>query len=290
MAALVTVGAAACGHGGGTHMAAGRAARRPDGSAHVMQAAYAATRKARTAAFRFTETIQAGAGGGAAQPAPVTGSGRADFPAQAFTGSVNLPAGGNVRIILVHGTEYIGVPPAVRGQIPGQKPWVSLNLNKVSQAKLGASYSQLAAAGTNNPAQVLAQLSAVSSRVSAVGSATVAGVPTTEYRADVNLGEVAARTQATEGPAAAHAVRREIKALGTPMLPVDVWIGPHHLVRQIHYQVKTPRGSAGAGGGTAALTLTFTSFGGPVHATPPPASQTADITDMILRGAAAGAG
>jgi predicted RNA-binding protein YlxR (DUF448 family) len=257
-----------------------------------VQAAYTATTNAKTAAFRLDATIRAKSTSGSSQSATITGSGQADFATKAFTVSINAPSGGTIKILLVHGTEYLQVPAAARSQIPGRKAWVSVNLNKVSQAKLGASFSQVAAASSDNPTQVLSQLLAVSSGVSKVGHATVAGVPTTEYRARVSLDKVAAKVQAKEGPRAAQAIRQQIKALGATTVPVQVWVDAHHLVRQIRYQTPIPAASTGGptGSGTAVLTMTFTSFGTPVQLTPPPASQTTDITNQILQHAKASSG
>jgi hypothetical protein len=252
-------------------------------------AAYTATTNAKTAAFRLDAAIQAKSAGGSSQSATITGAGQVDFATKAFTLSVNAPSGGTIKILLVNGTGYLQVPAAARSQIPGHKAWVSVNLNKVSQVKLGATFSQLASAGNDNPAQALSQLSAVSGGVSKVGSAAVAGVPATEYRARVSLNKAAAKVQAKEGAKAAQAVRQEIKALGTATVPVEVWVDAHHLVRQIRYQAPIPAAGAGGpvGSGTAVLTMTFTSFGGPVHLSPPPASQTADITNEVLQQAKA---
>lgn len=291
VAALAGAGAAACGPGGGSHPAAGRGMPRSATAAHVVQAAYLATTKAKTASFRLDEMIRAKGSSGSSQSVAITGSGQVDFATKAFTASLNAPNGGAVKVLLDHGTEYIQVPAAVRSQIPVHKAWLSVNLNKVSKAKLGESFSQFAAAGNDNPAQLLSQLTAVSSGVSRVGQAVVAGVPTTEYQAQVNLNKVAARTQARQGPRAAQAFRQEIRALGTTTVPVRVWIDAQHRVRQIRSQTPLPAASPGGGGnGTAVLTLTFTRFGAPVHLSPPPASQTADITSVILQHAKASSG
>jgi hypothetical protein len=283
--ALVTVAAAAC----GSHPGPGRATGGPAGAGHAVLAAYTATTHAKTATFRLDAAIQAKSAGGSSRSAAITGSGQVDFATQAFTLRVNATSGATIKILLVNGTEYLQVPAAARSQIPGHKAWVSVNLNKVSQAKLGVAFSQLASAGNDNPAQALSQLPAVSGGVSTAGSATVAGVPTTEYRAQVSLDKVAAKVEAKEGAQAAQAVRQEIKALGTATVPVEVWIDAHHLVRQIRYQAPIPAASAGAptGSRTVVLTMTFTSFGGPVHLSPPPASQTAGITNEVLQQAKA---
>lgn len=182
---LAAVSAAACGPGGGgSHPGAASATGGSAGAGRAVQTAYKTTiAHAKAAAFRLSETIQANGAAGSSQHATLTGQGQADLVTHAFTVTLNAPGGGSIRVVLMHGIEYVQLPAAARSQIPGHKPWVSVDLNKVSQAKLGASFSQVAAARSDNPAQALTQLSGVSSRVSKVGSAAVAGVPTTEYRA-----------------------------------------------------------------------------------------------------------
>ena len=68
-----------------------------------------------------------------------------------------------------------------------------------------------------------------------------------------------------------------------------MWIDARHLVRQIRYQTPLPAASTGrpSGSGKAVVTMTFTSFGAPLHLNPPPASQTADITSEVLQQARA---
>jgi hypothetical protein len=287
MVALASAGAVACGSGSASQPGAGRTTGGPTGAGSMVQTAYVTTTHEKTAAFRLDETIQAKSSSGSSQHLTITGQGQANLATKAFAASLNTPAVGTVRMVLANGIQYIQLPPAARSQIPGHKPWVSLNLSKISQARLGTSFSQLSSVSNDDPTQVLSQLSAVSSTVSKVGSATVAGVPTTEYRAQVDLNKVAAQAQATEGAQAAQAVRQEIKALGAATLPVDVWIGPGHLVRQISFQAPIPAGgtSGASGGGMVTSTMTFTNFGAPVHVSPPPASQTVDITNELLQSA-----
>ena len=284
--ALVATGAAACGSAGRSHGSAGPATGGSADEGHAVQAAYTMTTKAKTATFRLDETIQAKSSSGSSQTAVVTGSGQANFATKAFTASINAPSGGTIKILLVNGIEYLQVPAAERSQIPGHRAWVSINLNTLSQARLGASFSQIASTGNSNPAQALSQLSAISRGVPRIGSATVAGVPATEYRAQVSLDKAAAKAQANGGTKAAQAFRQEIRALGTARLPVDVWVDAHHLVRQIRYHVPLP--TTGGGNGTATLTITFINFGAPVRLSPPPSGQTADITKQALQRAKAG--
>lgn len=279
--ALVIAGTAACGAGNGAGSSAAKGTGGTATSGHIVQTAYAATRNEKTASFRFEAAIH----NGSPQASTITGQGQTDFSAKAFTATVNLPIGGTLKVLLVHGIEYIQIPGPARSRLPGNSKWLSVNLNKVSQAKLGESFGQFSSASTSDPSQALSQLAAVSSGVTKVGTATVAGVPTTEYRANVNLSKLAARVQSTQGAKAAQAIRREISELGRTTVPVQMWIDAHHLVRQIRYQVPIPRpGTTGTGGqGTVESTITFTHFGAPVRLSVPPASQTTDITGIVLR-------
>src|SRR5215470_4790146 len=290
MAALVAAGVAACGQQRGARPGAAQATGGPAGAVHAVQAAYAATMKARTATFQFVETVQAKGASGSQQSAMVTGSGRVDFAANSFAENTNNIRVGNgavaptgaIKILVVNGaagTEYIRVSAAARRQIPGHKAWVSIDLTKVRPGKASKS-SPLAWAG--DPTWALWHLLAVSSGVSQAGQATVAGVPATEYRAQVSLDKVAAKVQATEGARDAQLVRSEIKALSIASLPVEVWIDARHLIRQIRFQVPVPA-TGGRSSGKAGATIIFTGFGAPVHFTPPPASQTADITNELSR-------
>src|SRR5215475_7240543 len=252
------------------------------GTRVAAQAAYAATMKARTATFQFVEAVQAKSASGSWQSAMVTGSGRVDFAANSF-------AEKTMKSLVVNGaagTEYIRVSAAARRQVPGHKAWVSIDLNKVRPGQASKS-SPLAWAG--DPTWALWHLLAVSSGVSQAGQATVAGVPATEYRAQVSLDKVAAKVQATEGARDAQLVRSEIKALSIASLPVEVWIDAHHLIRQIRFQAPVPAAATGGrSSGKAGATIIFTGFGAPVHFTPPPASQTADITNELSRQRAQG--
>ena len=291
MGVLAALGMAACGSGGGGSQPGGghSTAAGSGGAAQAVETAYRSTTGQKTVTFRIDEAVNAASSGGSTENAVITGTGQADLASHAFTMTINVPTGGTVTMLESGGVEYIQVPAAARSQIPGHKPWESVNLNKVSQTELGKSFSQLASAGNSDPSHALAQLEAVSSGVSKIGAASVAGVPATEYRARVSLGKLASQMQAKAGAAAAQAIRREQQMLGSS-LPVEVWVDASHLVRQIRFEIPLPTASGGAGSGTATSTMTFTGFGAPVTVTPPPASKVIDVTGQVLQQAKASSG
>lgn len=289
IAALVAVVAAACGsEPAGSHPGNGSSpgAAGAQSPAQAVQAAYRSTTGEKTVSFRLSMTVN-GAGSTGSASTAITGSGKADLARNAFTMSMNLPTGGSLATLESGGIQYVHVPAAQRSQIPGGKPWVSVNLNKVTQAMMGKSFSQLASAGNTNPAQALQQLTAVSSGVTKAGTATVGGVPTTEYRAKMSVDKLANQIQAKAGRQAAQMIRQQEKSLGSSV-PVEVWVDANHLVRQVRYQIPLPSQNGGAGsGGTAMSTMTFTGFGQPVNVAPPPATQVTDVTSQVLREAKA---
>lgn len=277
---LVALGLAAC--GGSSGKSAGGASG--GGSAHAVEVAYTASLGAKTARFTLTETITADSTGGSTQNARITGSGALDFANNSMAMTMNSPSGGALHMAELNGLLFVDVPPAQRAQIPGHKPWIEVNLNQVDQAELGKTFSQLSTASSNNPQQVLSQLAAVSNRVTKLGTSSIGGVATTEYRGDVNLNKVAAQAQAKAGPKAAQQVRAREQALHTTTLPVTVWVDGNHLVRRLGIESPVPAGGTGApsGHGTAAVTITFSGYGTPVTITPPPSSQVANVTSAVI--------
>lgn len=252
---------------------------------NVVRAAYVTTVGQKTVRFALTETVHAKSAAGSTEAATVTGDGEADISTHDFAIDVNSPSGGAVRVLQLGPLTYTRVPPAQQSQIPGHKPWVSINLNQVTEAKLGKSFSQLESTENDSPNNLLANLGQVSSRVTKVGTATVNGVATTEYLAEVDLDKVAAKQKAKLGAKAAEQVQQQEQALGTRTLPVRVWIDSHSLIRRLIEQVPIPAASAGAtnGSGTATLTMNFLSYGVPLSLSPPPKAQVADITALIVQ-------
>jgi hypothetical protein len=280
--AAIALGAAACGSGSS-------AVVQP---LQVVQTAYTTTLEAKTADVTFTESIKSASTSGSNETATVTGAGMVDLSSQGFELHVNSPSGGSEVVLESGDVEYVQVPPASQSQVPGNKPWVSVNLNQVDEAKLGASASQLASANSDSPTQALSNLAAVSDNVTKVGSATIDGMSTTQYRATVDLTKEAAKVTAKAGAKAGQAITQQAKALGTNTLPVEVWVDATGLVRQVREAVPIPAASTGAtnGSGAATLTMTFSNFGTPATLTPPPSSQVADITAQVVQQANASNG
>jgi hypothetical protein len=252
---------------------------------HIVESAYTTTLNAKTAKVAFTESIKSASTSGSNESENVTGSGLVDLSNQGFELQVNAPSGGTEEVLQTGGVEYIQVPPAAQSQVPGNKPWESINLNQVDEAKLGKSYSQLSSLNSDDPTQALSNLAEVSDNVTMVGASTIDGTATTQYKATVDLAKEAAKVKAKDGAKAALAIIQDEKALGTNTLPVSVWVDAKGLVRQVNEQVPIPATTTGAtdGSGSATMTMTFSDFGTPASLTPPPSSQVADITAQAIQ-------
>jgi hypothetical protein len=280
---VVAFGAAACGSGGTTLSV---------GPAHIVETAYTTTLNAKTAKVAFTESMKATSTSGSSDSETITGSGLINLSNNGFQLTVNAPSGGTEEVLETSGVEYIQVPPAARSQVPGNKPWESINLNQLEEAKVGKSFSQLSSVNSDNPTQALSNLAQVSDNVTSVGASTIDGIATTQYRATINLTKEAAKVKTKDGARAALAITQEAQSLGTNTLPISVWVQANGLVSRFSEEIPIPAASTGAtdGSGKATITMTFSDFGTPAPLTPPPSSQVADITAQAVQQAKASSG
>lgn len=173
---------------------------------------------------------------------------------------------------LLDGAIYMRAP-WLTSRIPGGKPWLKLDLAALSRMQ-GLNLGALMNASQNDPSQFLGYLQGVTSGVRAVGSAKVNGVPTTHYRAVIDVRKAAARFPAK--------LRRQYLRLmdraGTDSLPVDVWVGHDGLVRQERLHMDMWNVESGM-----TVVMRLSDFGVPVHVTAPPAGETTDLAKLLER-------
>lgn len=162
---------------------------------------------------------------------------------------------------------YLNIP-ALADRIPG-KAWLRLDLAKAGKS-LGVNLDQLLSQANQNPAQTLDLLRSVG-QVDKIGSATINGVSTTDYKGTIDLAKAAAR----KGSDAEQMVQRLI-AQGAPAeLPVEVWIGDDGLVRRLRLDEDLQAGGSSL---SAAVTIDLSDFGTDVSVAAPPADQVFDVT------------
>ena len=266
LAVVLLVLLTACGAG-----ATSAAPPPPASNGEVVRRAVAASRDAGPAAVTVLNRTSSGG-----QDVDVTGDGVLDLGARTADVGVDLPSlGGRVRVLFVGGVLYAALPPQIAGLVGGGRPWVSVNVDRLAQAQLGAPLSQLGVSPTN-PADQLAWLQAVRDDARLVGPEAIDGTPTTHYAAVVDLD----RVPAAQDPAQRPAIDRLKTRLGTAMLPVDVWIDPQGRLRRVSQTVTSPP-RPGIPPTGATTTVTFTRFGAPPVAPAPPPEQVSDLSGLL---------
>lgn len=163
------------------------------------------------------------------------------------------------------------VPNAAK--LAGGKHWLRLDM---SRAIGGAGISSLPTA--TDPSQFVDYLRAVSSGVTNAGRATVRGVPTTHYRATIDLDKYPGLVAPAQRQAVVTSVKNLEATLGSHVIPLDVWVDSRHLVRRMRLSF----GECVSGAHFRfALTAELYDYGPQPRPRIPPASQTYDLTPLL---------
>ncbi|MGC1281346.1 MAG: hypothetical protein WA895_00320, partial [Streptosporangiaceae bacterium] len=171
--------------------------------------------------------------------------------------------------IFIPPTAYIKLPSG-NGTMPDGKSWIALGTGTSD----GLDSSLFGPFGGTDPADLLASLTAVSASVTSLGPATIRGVKVTGFRVDIDPAKAAARVPSRERAG----FREFTSSLGRGPIPVDVWVDSQNLVRRVKLSLHLPDGE-GASAKTQMVEVTdFYDFGVPVRVSPPPASQTASMS------------
>jgi hypothetical protein len=180
-----------------------------------------------SATFTFS-----GVGGGQT----TSGSGAMRFGDGGYDADVTLtmPDTGRVRAVLLSSASYVALPPT-KG-LPKDKPW--LQVSTPPRTALGREMAPVVAQlrGAFDPAQGIGLVRAAR-RVEEVGPATVEGVPTTHYRAQIDLRRA---TRLAEGD-----VRDQYQSMldaGVRTLQYDLWTDLSGLPRRFSTDIATTAG------------------------------------------------
>lgn len=182
-----------------------------------------------------------------------------------LTMAINLGSAGaaqTLQEVLANGQAYIELPPSEQSLLGG-KPWIAVPVGSGSSGVSGES-----------PTSALSLLQASASGVTKVGSATIDGVPTTEYRARVDPTKAASK----QSPQVRKLFQQALSQFaGLHSVPVQAWIDNQDRIRRIKETVtlNPNAGSAAASAGriTVATTVDLTNYGVPVSVTVPPPDQ-----------------
>ena len=162
--------------------------------------------------------------------APVTARLRGTIDTAAGSGTIStdeMVAGQEVKAPMVFsGLNFWMRSAAIPGasKLTGGKPWIYVDMNK-TLAAMGAG----SLPGTTDPSQFLSYLTAAGAAPTRVASVSINGVPTTEYRALINLDRYAKADHAS-----AQSISAIETAIGSHTMPVQTWIDGNNRVRRIH--------------------------------------------------------
>lgn len=221
-------------------------------------------------------------GGAAGKEIAFSGTGVIDFVRQRFDMAVDLPASagisGTIEERLIDKVLYLKLPAAVSA-VAGGKSWVRVGTPSIG--KSGGSLGSL----SQNPADILGSLRSVSSSVTTVGIDYIRGVKTTHYRANIDLAKAAA--SGAKASLDRATIDRYKKALGSTLLPVDVYLDSKGLPARFAITVKPAAGSVTASEiGSVAISIDFYNYGtaNPAAIVAPPASEVGTLPTGALHG------
>jgi hypothetical protein len=190
-------------------------------------------------------------------------------------------AGAKVQMVFLYPVVYMNMP-FLAGKLPEGKTWMKLDITKAMQAA-GLNAGSLGSADQSDPTQFLQYLKASSGGVVSLGGETVDGVPTTHYRASLQLSHILEHLSGDEQAM----VKGAIEKLGSAgIIPVDAWVDAQGRVRRMQLSIDglgaaagvaagspgaTSPGAAGAAQSVSmAITIDFKSYGpGPAIVAPP---------------------
>lgn len=200
--------------------------------------------------------------------------------------TMNLPASAGIgtlqlQMVLEKTTIYVKLPPALSSKLPGGKPWVYVNLDQAGKAAgipgLGSLVSS--SSSFSDPGQYLNFLRATSvGSVKNLGQATVNGVRTRHYSAQVDLSKLSSVVPASE--------RRSVQQLVTALqqkgavtrLPVQAWIDSSNLIRRLQTTFSEPLST----GQSVSISLveTFLQYGPQPAPSVPSRGQTTNLLSL----------
>jgi hypothetical protein len=260
--------------------------------------AYAAAASSAAPGYKMTMKMKISS---PALPQPITASGTGSFNIPERAGTFNLAmdfsnqpqvaqalgsSTFNVQEIIKAPLVYVKLPASVAQKIPGGKPWMKIDVSKLGAAAGIPGLSSVTSnPASSDPSQFLQYLRAVSGSITKVGSQDIGGVPTTHYRATINLDKVPDALPAAQRKGAQQAIAALEKQTNLHELPVEVWIDGHHLVRQMQLAFAE---NAGGQNVNTQITLGIPEYGPQPAPVLPPDSQVNDLGALLGAAGAAG--
>jgi hypothetical protein len=294
LAAMAAVAVVAAGCGSASSSKSGGASSSKSGSASSSKSAQvptvslsrAADVSSSAAGFRLAMTLHETIPSEGVVNLRATGSFSPAAHTGAMTMDMNLPSGTGLntlalQMVLTKSTVYVKLPAELASKIPGGKPWLYVNLAQAGEAAgipgLGSLMSS--SSSLSNPGEYLTFLHATSDgTVQDLGQATVNGVATTHYHAEIDLQKLPDAVPSSDRQSVEQLVAALQKKGATTTLPIDAWIDSSHLIRRIQMNFSEPVSTGQAV--TVALTENFLQYGAQPAPTVPSPSQSANLFSL----------
>jgi hypothetical protein len=155
---------------------------------------------------------------------------------------------------------------SLASQVPGGRQWIELDLSKLGKSA-GVNVGKLMSGAQFQPGDLLSMLKSEGATVHKVGSATIDGAATTEYRVSVDPAEALEQNGLTSPDLAAAAAKMKTVA-------ANVWIGNDGLLRRVQM-------SYGLAKTHVALTMDLSDYGAHVTIAAPPSGSVFDVTQLV---------
>ena len=215
----------------------------------------------------------------------ITTSGEGVFDLDARRGemTMNVVGPGNPGGMAMEGvfdgtTIYMKFPPEIASQMPGGKPWLSMDLQAVGEQE-GLDFNALMQSGSSDPTQTLHYLRGAAGDIETVGEEEIRGTTTTHYKATIDYDKVAEQAPADVRDGMERNVEVIKEWLGDDSAPIEVWIDEDGLARRMEMSLEYAAGPAA--GTELSMSMDLFDFGVEADIQVPPPSQVTDYAALM---------
>ena len=131
---------------------------------------------------------------------------------------LSIPQFGTIEVRSLGSTVYEKFPRKVRSHIPsGGKLWLKTDQNAIYKKRYGVGLSQMQSGAPNDKVNQLSYLEGVGGPVEKVGQEKIRGVPTTHYRATIDLDKLAVQQSRKDMKRAYGKLKSQIGTVRYPL-------------------------------------------------------------------------
>jgi hypothetical protein len=172
--------------------------------------------------------------------------------------------------------------PLIEERLPDGKSWVKIDAAQAARMQ-GFDLEQLKQIGSNDPRSLLQFLEAVAGQIETVGPEEVRGVPTTHYRATIDLRRYADLFPPEQREQAASIFDSLLAQTGLSTMPVDIWLDEKERVLKAELRMSAAQPGT-ANGFDATMSVELYDYGEPVDLDLPSADEVIDAADVAALG------